>query len=384
MNSASAVHPGRNTVRVWRSIAALVVLAACGGLARASSVPAGFAEAPVYRPDGQSWNGASALSFSSNGRLFVAERAGRVWLVDPATPVAAPVLDLSNEVSTIGALGLTGLALDPQFDQTGYLYLFYTVDPLHLAQCTSPAAGAPVCPVTFRAGQHATSGATITRLVRYQFVKPGGAADYRGATAIDYSSRRVLLGESPAGGGAPAGCIVTDTAHGAGALAFGADGSLFAACGDGASAEYYGCRSLPGTQYQQALSAGLMTAAENVGAFRAQLIDSLSGKILRLDAGTGNGLASNPFYDSTAPRAARSRIWTLGLHDPQHFAVRPGTGSLRARRWSAGNALYRRCGLRRVGIARSRRRRRCQFWLASLRRRGERRHAPTLPFRLII
>ena len=69
--------------------------------------------------------------------------------------------------------------------------------------------------------------------------------------------------------------------------------------------------------------------AENVGAFRAQLVDSLSGKILRIDPATGNGLPSNPFYDPRAPRAPRSRVWVLGLHDPQHFTVRPGSGSPR-------------------------------------------------------
>src|SRR5581483_11876553 len=65
-------------------------------------------------------------------------------------------------------------------------------------------------------------------------------------------------------------------------------------------------------------------------AFRAQLVDSLSGKILRLDAQTGEGLPSNPFYDPKAPRAARSRVFVLGLHDPQHFSVRPNTGSQKA------------------------------------------------------
>ena len=48
---------------------------------------------------------------------------------------------------------------------------------------------------------------------------------------------------------------------------------------------------------------------------------------LRLDAATGDGVPSNPFYDGAAPRAARSRVWVLGLHNPQHFTVRPGSGS---------------------------------------------------------
>ena len=259
--------------------------------------------------------------------MFVWERGGRVWLPTDVPARSEPLIDLSDEVSTIGSLGLTGFALDPHFARNGYIYLFYAVDPQHLANCDAPASGAAICRVTYRPGQHASSGATIGRLVRYQLVRPAGAQDYRAATTVDYASRRVLLGETPGVGGAPSGCVVTDTAQGPGGLAFGSDGTLFVGCGDGASASAEDSGSHPGTQYQPALAAGLMTAAENVGAFRAQLVDSLSGKILRLDAATGAGVASNPFYDPAAPRAARSRVWVLGLHNPQHFTVRPGSGS---------------------------------------------------------
>ncbi len=163
--------------------------------------------------------------------------------------------------------------------------------------------------------------------MRYQLILPPGAAGYSTATAVNYASRRILLGETRTGG--PSGCLVTDTAHGTGGLAFGSDGTLLAGCGDGSSASSEDSGSDPHTQYQQAIATGLMTPAENIGAFRAQLVDSLSGKILRLDPATGDGVYSNPFYDPTAPRAARSRVWLLGLRDPQHFSVRPGSGSTR-------------------------------------------------------
>ncbi|MGC2459497.1 MAG: PQQ-dependent sugar dehydrogenase, partial [Steroidobacteraceae bacterium] len=314
-------------VRTWLSVLGLLLLAASSHTARASSLPAGFADASVSRPDGQPWDGAAGVAFADDGRMFVWERTGRVWLAAGASARSEPVIDLSDEVSTIGSLGLTGLALDPQFAQNGYLYLFYAVDPEHLANCAAPASGAVACRATYRAGQHASSGATIGRLVRYQLVRPAGAQDFRTAIAVNYQSRRVLLGETPGSGGAPAGCVVTDTAQGTGGLAFGSDGTLFVGCGDGASVSTEDAGSDPNTQYQQALAAGLMTPAENVGAFRAQLVESLSGKILRLDAATGDGVPSNPFYDATAPRAARSRVWVLGLHNPQHFTVRPGSGS---------------------------------------------------------
>ncbi|HET9330913.1 MAG TPA: PQQ-dependent sugar dehydrogenase, partial [Steroidobacteraceae bacterium] len=265
-------------------------------------------------------------AFAADGRMFVWERTGRVWLLD-TEPNSEPLIDLSDEVSTVGSLGLTGFALDPQFEQNGYVYLFYTVDPQQLASCDTPVSGPTACRDTYRAGQHATSGVTIGRLVRLQLVRPAGAQDFRTADTVNYASRRVLLGET-SGGAAPAsGCVVTDGVDGTGGLAFGSDGTLFAGCGDGAGASGEDSGSSPSTQYREALAARLMSPAENVGAFRAQLVDSLSGKILRLDPATGNGVPSNPFYELRSPRSPRSRVWVLGLRDPQHFSVRPGSGS---------------------------------------------------------
>src|ERR1700733_12656003 len=315
----------RTDARAWLWVVGIVLLATWSQ-ARASSLPSGFADTSVSRPDGRAWDGAAGVVFADDGRMFVWERSGRVWLAGGGAPArTTPVIDLSDEVSTIGALGLAGFALDPQFAQNGYLYLFYTVDPQPLPNCAAPASGAVVCRATSRAGQHASSGATIGRLVRYQLLRPAGATDFRAASVVNYSSRRVLLGETPSAG-APSGCVVTDTGQGSGGLAFGSDGTLFAGCGDGASVSTEDAGSDPNTQYQQALAAGLMTPAENVGAFRAQLVESLSGKILRLDAATGGGVQGSPFYDAAAPRAARSRVWVLGLRNPQHFSVRPGSG----------------------------------------------------------
>ena len=53
-----------------------------------------------------------------------------------------------------------------------------------------------------------------------------------------------------------------------------------------------------------------MRAEENVGAFRSQMVDSLAGKVLRLDPETCDGVPSNPFYSAAAPRAAKSRVWS--------------------------------------------------------------------------
>ena len=221
---------GRN----WLFVLALLLLASASHAVRAASLPPGFTDLQVSRPDGRLWDNAAGVAVAPDGRTFVWERTGRVWLATGADVSTAPLIDLSDEVSTIGSLGLTGLALDPQFERNGYVYLFYSVDPTYLVNCNAPVTGAAVCRGGYRASQHATTGATIGRLVRYQLVLPPGAAGYSTATAVNYASRRILLGETPTGG--PSGCLVTDTAHGTGGLAFGSDGTLLAGCGDGASA----------------------------------------------------------------------------------------------------------------------------------------------------
>jgi glucose/arabinose dehydrogenase len=66
-----------------------------------------------------------ALAFAPDGRLFVTERPGRVRIVAGGHVLVDPVATLN--VAAIGEGGLMGLALDPAFGQTGYLYVCYTL-----------------------------------------------------------------------------------------------------------------------------------------------------------------------------------------------------------------------------------------------------------------
>src|SRR5882762_6370250 len=65
-----------------------------------------------------------ALAFAADKRLFVTERPGRVRLVTGSGLQAKPVAVLP--VTERGESGLLGLALDPRFDENGYLYVCYT------------------------------------------------------------------------------------------------------------------------------------------------------------------------------------------------------------------------------------------------------------------
>jgi len=123
------------------------------------------------------------LAFAPDGRLFVAERAGRVRIIREGRLEAQPALSL-DDVTTGGEGGLLALALDPQFQRTGFVYTIYT--------------------------SRADGGGPAFRLARFR--------EAQGALA----ERAVLLDEVPAASIRPAA-----------SLRFGADGKLYAAFDDG-------------------------------------------------------------------------------------------------------------------------------------------------------
>jgi Glucose/sorbosone dehydrogenases len=312
----------------------------------ATTLPTGFTEVNLPRPDGaEQWNEAVGIAFTPSGRMFVWERTGRVWIIDQTNPVITPFLDISPEVLAWHDHGMLGFALSPAFEQNGYVYMLFAVDRHHLMNCDTPVDGAPVCngnynpsttwlpdaqwlnPPTNTIANPGFKKATLGRVVRYQAVKPAGDPDYRRATTIDYSTRHVLIGETTIAGPKNTGFTLTHDSHGIGSLVFAADGTLLVSAGDGATYNSADVGSASDTYWQSALDDGFFGAKENVGALRAQLIDSMNGKLLRIDPITGDGIQGNPFYDASAPRSPRSRVWAYGLRNPYRFTIRPGTGS---------------------------------------------------------
>ena len=161
-----------------------------------------------------------------------------------------------------------------------------------------------------------STGATIGRITRYKTTTSGSN------TVADLSTRFILLGETRQTGI----CIMHDS-HGLGTLAFAADGTLLATAGDGGSYYLVDKGSDTDTDFQTALNDGIIRPAENVGAFRAQILNSHNGKLLRIDPVTGNGVSSNPYYSAAQPRSPKSRVWAFGLRNPYRFSIKPGTGS---------------------------------------------------------
>jgi 2-polyprenyl-6-methoxyphenol hydroxylase-like FAD-dependent oxidoreductase len=79
--------------------------------APAASLPTGFRETAV----GSGWNEVVGLTFAADGRMYVWERGGKVWLVENGVKSATPFIDLREEVGGWRDFGLLGFAFDPRF-----------------------------------------------------------------------------------------------------------------------------------------------------------------------------------------------------------------------------------------------------------------------------
>lgn len=265
--------------------------------------PSGFVDEQIS--DG--WNIPVGLTFDKQGRMYVWEKAGKVFMVENGVKNALPIIDISKEVLDFNDHGLNGVALDPDFLNNGYIYLLYAAKRHYVLYFGTPGYD------TTNADGFKT---TIGRLTRYTLNKADGFKTF------NESSRKVLLGESISTG-IP---ILVDN-HGVGSLVFGKDGTLLVTAGDAALASEPPSDDTKNPWFLEAISTGIITDDQNVNAYRSQVLSSLNGKMLRIDPATGNGVSSNPFYEPNNPRSAHSRIWAYGLRNPFRFEIQPNTGS---------------------------------------------------------
>mgnify|MGYP000875211071 CR=1 FL=1 len=253
------------------------------------------------------WDQATGVTFDANGRAYVWEKGGKVWIVENGVKSAQPLIDITEEVGNWRDFGLLGFALDPNFLTNGRIYLSYVVDYHHLMYFGTPQ---------YNPNADEFFVDTIGRITRYT----ANSAD--GFHSVLPNSRFVMMGETRF-----TGSPITHESHGPGTLLFGDDGTLLASLGDGASFDVADVGGFRSASSNTALQDGILTPETDVGALRAQQVDSLSGKILRLDPNTGDGIPSNPFYNPAQPHSVRSRVWALGLRNPFRICIKPGSGS---------------------------------------------------------
>jgi glucose/arabinose dehydrogenase len=187
-----------------------------------------------------------------SGRMFVVEQVGRIRIVRNGQVAPQPFLDVSALVTAGGEQGLLGLAFHPDYADNGRFFINYTD----------------------------TDGDDVV-------------AEYRASEdpqRADESSGRVLI-EIPD----------PFSNHNGGHLAFGDDGYLYIATGDGGGGG-------------DPLESG-------------QSLDTLLGKLLRIDVDSSSGEspygipAENPFVERDG---ARPEIWAYGLRNPWRFSFDAG------------------------------------------------------------
>ncbi len=106
------------SVALLASVGALLALAITPAR---GAVPMGFIQSQVV----SCLTGPTDIEFAPDGRLFVAEEAGKVHIVKPDGTLAT-FLDISSKVDIAGERGLMGVTFDPNFATNHFVYLHYT------------------------------------------------------------------------------------------------------------------------------------------------------------------------------------------------------------------------------------------------------------------
>lgn len=284
-----SLHTGRCILGI---MLVLTLTASRNDVALAQSAPPGFVIENAFPT--ATFNLPSLLVFMPDGRKLVVEKEGRIWVVTAAgAKLSTPFIDLSAKVLSNDDRGLHGVVLDPDFATNRWVYLLYTMDP-------------------DSNGVDDNIGA-FGRLERYQ-------VSATNPNILDLSTEQILIGANWALGIPEP---PRNRHHMVGTLRFAPDKTLLIGSGDAANADI---TDAGGSDPLSSYGAGKTNPAEDIGAFRAQTLNSMDGKILRVDKETGNGLSSNPFWDGN-PTSSRSRVWLYGLRNPFRFSIRPGTGS---------------------------------------------------------
>ncbi|BDI14854.1 hypothetical protein ANSO36C_06560 [Nostoc cf. commune SO-36] len=271
--------------------------------------------------------------------MFIAQKDGVVRVFDNSTNtlLSTPFIDISAQVNNVADRGLLSIAVHPDFGKEpngrNYVYLLFTYDPPE----TNP--NNPKNNPNSTLDNPDQRGNRTARLIRvtadsatgYKTVKAGTEVILVGTNSNwDNISRpdtdSTTVDANDALNAAPSGIINEDTgkrfnntqeyldnldkvqnlrdfiandsaSHSAGSVRFDTEGNIFVSFGDG-------------TSYNRADPRGI----------RVQDLDNLSGKLLHIDAITGKGLSSNPFYNND-PDSNRSKVYNYGLRNPFRFTV---------------------------------------------------------------
>jgi glucose/arabinose dehydrogenase len=315
-----------------KALLVLIVGALAGALAPAASglsLPAGFQARtlPLPKATSPSWaNGLqkpTTLDFAPDGKMFVAERNGRVLEFDSIEdPTPTLVLSILDEVMAKGDRGILGMKLDPEYPSKPYLYLSYTYDaPIGGDSADSThthyADGGDDCE---EAVNYMVDCLVSGRLARVE-IDPAMSVAVGGP--VDPSSEEVLVNS----------WCQQVTSHSIGDIEFDSEGALLMSGGDGASwgtADY----GQLGNPCQDPEKEGGSLRAQDVRT-PATLADptDYNGSIIRVDRETGEAMPNNPLslhpvFGGGDEDARARRIIAFGMRNPYRFAIQPGTANV--------------------------------------------------------
>ena len=85
----------------------------------AATLPAGFSETVI-----SGLSSPTAMAMAPDGRIFVCQQGGALRVIKNNAVLATPFITLT--VNSTGERGLLGVAIDPDFLNNGFLYVYYT------------------------------------------------------------------------------------------------------------------------------------------------------------------------------------------------------------------------------------------------------------------
>jgi glucose/arabinose dehydrogenase len=242
----------------------------------AQVLPAGFINEPVV-----SVVGSTALAFTPDGRMLVTTQGGALRVVKNGLLLTTAAISFNAnatgadpKICSNGERGLLGVAVDPQFANNNYVYLFYTAR-------NGSGCEAPVAAYADGVGNYVSNARPVNRVSRFVL----GSNDL-----VNPATEVVLVNNMPSRG----------SNHNAGDVQFGKDGYLYISIGDG------------GTNY-----AGDSGGAGSNDAARDKHV--LTGKILRITA-SGGIPPGNPFTGAGTGVCAITGATTIGNHCQETFA----------------------------------------------------------------
>jgi len=247
--------------------------------------------------------------------MLISEKAGIIKVFKDGELLATPFIDISDQVNNdrFTTRGITDIAIHPDFEDNPYVYFFFAYDPPEVFDNINTLFGGPdktgvraarVIRVTADASTNYTTALPDSEVVVLGKNSTWDNYDgLRNPIGINSPIRNNPSGILPDGTNIQDFIAVESNFHNTGSLEFGTDGALYVSTGDAT------------------------LALLDTGSFRSQDIDNLSGKILRIDPITGEGLDDNPFFDGDV-NSNRSKVYQYGLRNPFRIAIHPETGQV--------------------------------------------------------